>query len=211
MNNYINVIEDNNSQYHKITKVKQCKFLTYIKYIDNQEDAIKFIKKIKKENYSATHNVYAYIINDKIELYKYSDDNEPTNSAGKPIYQLLKHYNLTNIVCVVSRYYGGTNLGLNNLIKAYTKSCKDLVDSIKINKLVKSYIIELIISYNHIDKILNFLSNNNYLIKNIIYDQQITIIIAIPIIEKDILIKGLNNILNKDIILDIKDNKYIKY
>ena len=87
---------------------KKSKFLARIKPVETVEEAEEFIEAIRKEHWNATHNVPAYIIGMNQEIQKYSDDNEPSGTAGLPMLEILKAHEVVNVVVVVTRYFGGT-------------------------------------------------------------------------------------------------------
>lgn len=103
-----------------INKVKDSKFYGSISSVKDRNDAEKFIEKIREDFSDATHNVNAFRIGNKSNLIEYAaDDGEPSGSSGPPVLKAIKGKGLTNTVIVVSRYFGGTKLGIGGLIRAY--------------------------------------------------------------------------------------------
>jgi uncharacterized YigZ family protein len=100
--------------------IKKSRFIGHAKPVASEEEAIQFIEGIKKEHWSATHNCSAYMIGERDEIQKASDDGEPSGTAGKPILQVVKNQELKNVAVVVTRYFGGIMLGAGGLIRAYT-------------------------------------------------------------------------------------------
>ena len=98
---------------------KKSRFIANIFYIESESEAEDIIKEIKKEYYDARHNCFAYII-DRENISKFSDDGEPSGTAGVPILNILKGRNLSNILVIVTRYFGGTLLGTGGLVRAYS-------------------------------------------------------------------------------------------
>ncbi|AGM25550.1 IMPACT family protein [Spiroplasma chrysopicola] len=103
--------------------IKKSKFICFIQKVTSEQAAKDFIATYQAND--ATHNCYAYIIGKNTDIIRKYDDGEPTNTAGKPIWEVLKANNLTNIVCLVIRYYGGIKLGAGGLIRAYANSVRD--------------------------------------------------------------------------------------
>lgn len=99
--------------------VKGSRFLASIAPIADEEEALAFVQRIRKEGPSATHHCWAYRIARPTERFRFSDDGEPGGSAGRPILQQIEGHGLHDICCVVTRYYGGTKLGVGGLIRAY--------------------------------------------------------------------------------------------
>lgn len=100
--------------------IKKSRFIGRAKPVSTEEEALAFIEAIKKEHWSANHNCYAYVIGDRNEIQRQSDDGEPSGTAGKPILEVIKNMDLRYVVVVVTRYFGGVKLGASGLIRAYT-------------------------------------------------------------------------------------------
>ncbi|MDF2959849.1 MAG: impact family protein [Paenibacillus sp.] len=100
--------------------IKRSRFIGHARPVATEEEALQFIQSIKKEHSLATHNCSAYMIGERDEIQKQSDDGEPSGTAGKPILEVIKNQGLKNIAVVVTRYFGGIMLGAGGLIRAYT-------------------------------------------------------------------------------------------
>ena len=137
--------------------INKSKFITEIQKINNIEEINEKLKQIKQKYKDATHYCYGYIINGK---EKCSDDGEPTGTAGIPILNVLKQNNLTNILCVVIRYFGGIKLGAGGLIRAYNTSISKALNKAQITNLTNGYQITIEFNYNNLKQI-------NYLLKNL--------------------------------------------
>ena len=106
---------------------KKSRFIGRVWPVDTEEEALAKIQEIKKQHYDATHNCWAYVIKDG--PMRFSDDGEPGGTAGNPMMQVLQRENLFNVVCVVTRYFGGILLGAGGLVRAYTKGAKIAIDA----------------------------------------------------------------------------------
>ena len=106
---------------------KRSRFLGHVRPVETEEQARAFIAAMKKEYYDARHNCWCYILRDGPE--RYSDDGEPQGTAGIPMLEVFRKEGLCNLVCVVTRYFGGVLLGAGGLLRAYTKSAKDALDA----------------------------------------------------------------------------------
>ena len=106
---------------------KKSRFIGRVWPVETEEEAISKIEAMKKQHYDATHNCWAYII--KNGAVRFSDDGEPGGTAGMPMLQVLQREGLNNVVCVVTRYFGGILLGAGGLVRAYTKGVKIAVDA----------------------------------------------------------------------------------
>ena len=101
---------------------KKSRFIGRIWPVESEEEALSHIQAMKKQHYDATHNCWAYVIKDG--AVRFSDDGEPGGTAGMPMVQVLQREGLFNVVCVVTRYFGGILLGAGGLVRAYTKGTK---------------------------------------------------------------------------------------
>ena len=103
-------------------EIKKSRFICHVKRVYSEEEARAFIAAIKKEHYKATHNCSAFIVGERSEIKRTSDDGEPSGTAGIPMLGVLENHNLTNLCVVVTRYFGGIKLGAGGLIRAYSHS-----------------------------------------------------------------------------------------
>lgn len=106
---------------------KKSRFIGRIWLVETEEEALSKIQEMKKQHYDATHNCWAYIIHGG--AVRFSDDGEPGGTAGMPMLQVLQREGLNNVVCVVTRYFGGILLGAGGLVRAYTRGAKIAVDA----------------------------------------------------------------------------------
>lgn len=106
---------------------KRSSFLGHVRMVETEDEAKAFVTEMKKKFYDARHNCWCYTIKDG--AVRYSDDGEPQGTAGIPMLEVLKREGVTNVVCVVTRYFGGVLLGTGGLLRAYTKSAKDALDA----------------------------------------------------------------------------------
>ncbi|WP_281890023.1 YigZ family protein [Paenibacillus sp. YYML68] len=100
--------------------IKKSRFIGYAKPVVSEAEAIAFIEEIKKQHRMANHNCSAYMLGERDEIQKASDDGEPSGTAGKPILEVIKNQGLKNVAVVVTRYFGGIMLGAGGLVRAYT-------------------------------------------------------------------------------------------
>ena len=106
---------------------KKSRFIGRVWCVESEEEALARIQEMKKQHYDASHNCWAYVIKDG--PMRFSDDGEPGGTAGNPMMQVLQREELFNIVCVVTRYFGGVLLGAGGLVRAYTKGAKIAIDA----------------------------------------------------------------------------------
>ena len=111
------------------TKIKGSKFIGCVFFCESENEAVSVLETIRKKYYDATHHCFAYRIGlGKEIIFRYSDDGEPNGTAGKPIYDRLEGPNLTNLILIVTRYYGGTKLGTGGLTHAYSETSRQVLD-----------------------------------------------------------------------------------
>ena len=130
---------------------KRSEFIGHISPAETNEDAINFINHIKENNRKARHNVYAYILRDG-NISRYSDDGEPQGTAGIPVLEVRKT-NLTDVCCVVTRYFGGILLGGGGLVRAYSHSTALAIEAAEVLKMYKCSELILSLSYDLYGKI----------------------------------------------------------
>ena len=139
--------------------IKKSRFIGYGKPVANEEEAIAFIDEIKKQHWNATHNCSAYVIGERDEIQKASDDGEPSGTAGKPILEVMKNQGLKNTVIVVTRYFGGILLGAGGLIRAYTDGAVAAIEAADAIVKVLHQEVFVEIDYTWLGKLENELRN----------------------------------------------------
>jgi uncharacterized YigZ family protein len=142
-------------------KEKGSKFLGYAYPCSSVEEVKAHLERLRKENHGCVHVCYAYCLGSKKEDYRYSDDGEPSNSAGAPMYGQIKSFDLTNVLVVVVRFYGGTNLGVGGLINAYRTAAKGAFENATIIEDENREIIELTFSYASMPFVMNAVKSCN--------------------------------------------------
>ena len=162
--------------------IKNSRFICFLYQVESKEEISNILEKTRKTYYDATHCCYAYIL-DEIKLA--SDDGEPSGTAGIPILNVLKKNDLTNILGVVVRYFGGIKLGAGGLVRAYTKSVQDALEENKIVKLIDGYLVELKIPYEISKKVDYLLKNIKIINKD--FQEEISYTIEIPVTDLNII------------------------
>lgn len=131
---------------------KKSEFIGYLAPVKTSEEAVAFINEIRALHRKATHNVYAYILRDGTTA-RYSDDGEPQGTAGVPVLDVLKKEGLTDLCCVVTRYFGGILLGGGGLVRAYSHAAKIAVDASRRMIMCACHRLELTLDYTLYGKI----------------------------------------------------------
>lgn len=137
---------------------KKSKFIGYVKPVKSVNEATDFINKIKSKHWDATHNVYAYILREN-NLQRYSDDGEPSGTAGVPVLDVLLKNGVVDVCVVVTRYFGGTLLGAGGLVRAYSHGSKIALNSGNIITMAPCKILSVCIDYSFYER-LNILLND---------------------------------------------------
>ena len=130
-----------NETYINTIIISKSEFITRLFRVNNIDEVNKNLAETRKKHYDASHNCYAYILGDNAEIEKCSDDGEPLKTAGAPMLDALKKNNVTNILAITTRYFGGILLGAGGLVRAYSKSVSEAL------KLAKFYEVKEQIQY----------------------------------------------------------------
>ena len=142
-------------------EIKKSRFICHAKRVYSEEEARTFVTSIKKEHYKATHNCSAFIIGERSEIKRTSDDGEPSGTAGVPMLGVLENHDLTNVCVVVTRYFGGIKLGAGGLIRAYAGSVALAVKEIGIVEIKEQAGIQIQMSYAQYQEYDNFLKEHH--------------------------------------------------
>lgn len=168
-------------QYKTVTKqaeaeqiIEKSRFIAYVKPVESKEEADAFIAAVKAEHKSATHNVPAFVIGDQFQLQWASDDGEPQGTSGAPMVQMLVKEGITNVVIVVTRYFGGIKLGTGGLVRAYTSSAKLGLETAGICEVKEMAVLQYKVDYSFLSKIQNMAQGGLFNIEDIIYEADVT-------------------------------------
>jgi len=188
---------------------KKSRFIASVKPVTSEEEAISFINELKAKYWDATHNVYAYSIGGNNIVQRYSDAGEPSGTAGLPMLEVIKRMNVQNLAVVVTRYFGGTLLGAAGLIRAYGKSAALGIEKagIVIKRLCKE--VSVIIEYTLFGKLQSLLISQGYTIKDIVYEQDVELIVYVFVDEVESFNKIVTEATNARAIVEIGDDTYI--
>ena len=166
-------------------EIKKSRFICHAKRVYSEEEARNFITAIKKEHYKATHNCSAFIIGERSEIKRTSDDGEPSGTAGVPMLGVLENHNLTNVCVVVTRYFGGIKLGAGGLIRAYAGSVALAVKEIGITEIKEQAGIAIQMSYTQYQEYSNFLKEHDLMELETNFTDQVDTMIYVDKEEKE--------------------------
>lgn len=188
--------------------INKSKFIANTKHVMSEEEAIAFINEMKDKYKDATHNVSAYIINSNIPTKRYDEDGEPQGSSARPILSVMEMEGLSNIVCVVTRYFGGIKLGVGGLVRAYSGAFKKSIEG-QIYDYGSFLKYKLTFPYAEFDKIKNYLSHTVYDLDNLEYMENISADIYIKEEDSEEFLETLKNLSNRELDYELVD-EYIK-
>lgn len=135
--------------------IERSRFITYVKPVSSKEEADEFITAIKKKHRDATHNVPAMVIGEKMQIQWASDDGEPQGTSGAPMVMMMVNAGITNVVVVVTRYFGGIKLGTGGLARAYTSSAKLGLEAAGICEIWEQSCLTFAFDYTYLAKLQN--------------------------------------------------------
>ena len=162
---------------------KKSKFICHLYSVKNVDEITEILKSEKKKYYDARHLYFAYILGDDASDIKCSDDGEPSGTAGRPMLDVLQKEGVTDILCVVIRYFGGTLLGTGGLVRAYQSTLKDAIEKSSFKNESEAVIVKYKYAYNFDAKISSYLRDKNIKVLANDYSDMVEITI---VLEKDI-------------------------
>lgn len=168
--------------------------------MQSKEEADTILNKVRKEFWDATHNVYAYRIEGNIN--RFSDDGEPQGTSGFPVFNVLESKNISNVLVVVTRYFGGILLGKGGLVRAYTKAAQVGLESAEVIEIKEMIKYELICDYGQKDRVLHLLEKNQIKI-TIEFSEKVKIFIEIPFDKKENFEEEIEKLSNGQFIMNI--------
>lgn len=161
---------------------KKSKFIAYIAPVSSEQEALDIIDAKKKQYHDARHNCSAYILTDAAgnTVSRFSDDGEPSGTAGRPILDVLEGSDIIGIVCVVTRYFGGILLGTGGLVRAYSAAAKAALENADTTLVLSGWEASLTCSYNDLGKVEYILRENDVPILDTVYENDVKMSLVIP-------------------------------
>lgn len=178
---------------------KKSKFIGYAKPVKTQEEAVEFISEIKSKHWDATHNVYAYVLREN-NIQRYSDDGEPSGTAGVPVLDVMLKESLVDVCVVATRYFGGTLLGAGGLVRAYSHTSKIALEAAGIITMAQCSIMSAEVDYSFYDRLNILLSDFSAVILNTSFSDKVCVEFSV----KENIVDSLNAKL-----IDVSNGKYI--
>ncbi len=177
---------------------KKSKFIGYAKPVKTQEEAVEFISGIKSKHWDATHNVYAYVLREN-NIQRYSDDGEPSGTAGVPVLDVMLKESLVDVCVVATRYFGGTLLGAGGLVRAYSHTSKIALDAAGIITMAQCSVMSAEVDYSFYDRLNILLSDFSAVILNTSFSDKVCVEFSVK--------ENIVDLLNAKLI-DVSNGKY---
>jgi len=175
MKYYYSVAKDRKKE----LKIKRSTFIAHLHFVQTMQEAKVYISAISDEYKTANHNCWAYIVGEKSETFHSSDAGEPSGTAGHPMLNALKKHDMTNIVVVITRYFGGVKLGIRGLIEAYGETVEAAINISPLTKLVKLSSYKISCQYDFAEQLKYKIEQLNAEVKSVDYAADVTITISI--------------------------------
>ena len=180
---------------------KKSKFIATLCYIKNEEQANNLIKDIKKQYHDARHNCFAYrVMTESGVVERFSDDGEPSGTAGGPMLNILGKNNLCNVLVVVTRYFGGILLGTGGLVRAYSDATIKVINSATIARETIGLEAEIEIEYAQLEGFKYYCNKNNIRIVNVVYEDNIKCYVEVTKEELETIVSGGCGILRYEVV-----------
>lgn len=177
-----------------IYKEKGSRFIALAQHVSDSEEIKPIIDKIRKDNHDAKHHCYAYMLGHERLLWRVSDDGEPSGTAGKPILGQINSYQLTNILIIVSRHFGGTLLGVSGLINAYRSAAYDAINNAKIIECTLQEIFEITYPYILMNDVMKILKEEGIGQSDQIFDLECCMKINFRVSAREKILKRLSRL-----------------
>ncbi len=152
---------------------KKSRFIGNVFRVENASEAEEKIAEISKKYWDARHNCYAYVIGANSEITKCSDNGEPSGTAGKPILEVINGSGITNVLIIVTRYFGGVLLGTGGLVRAYTQAAQAGLAACEVGEMVYAQKLTAVVGYNMINNVQYYLGQNDISIADSRYEADV--------------------------------------
>lgn len=188
---------------------KKSRFIATVTPVSSEDEATEFINGLKTKYWDATHNVYAYYIGGSNIIQRFSDDGEPSGTAGMPVLEVIKRAGVQNVAVVVTRYFGGTLLGAAGLIRAYSKSAALGLEAAVFIRRQLCVEMNIVVEYTLFGKVQSQLIAEGYVIKHVIYGQDVEIIVYVPVENEEQFVKFVIEVTNARAIVEAGEKTYV--
>ncbi len=187
---------------------KKSRFIATVRPVTTEQEALELISECRTEFRDATHNVYAYTVQEN-NICRYSDDGEPSGTAGVPVLEVLNKEGLTDVAVVITRYFGGTLLGAGGLVRAYGKTAKLGIDKAKITEKIYCHRLEIKTPYDLLGKVRYLIETGDYILGNIEYTDQVNVTAYVKYDLLDLFLQEMEETTNAAVSPAISGEMYI--
>lgn len=175
MSDYLTLAKESSDEFIE----KRSRFIGYAKPVKTQDEAMDFINSIRSKHWDATHNVYAYVLREG-QSRRYSDDGEPSGTAGVPVLDVLLKENITDCVVVATRYFGGVLLGAGGLVRAYSHTSKIAVEAAGIIKMSVCSVMSVTCDYNFYGRLSSLIPEYGGITEDTDFGENVTVKFYLP-------------------------------
>lgn len=197
------------AQGQKEITIERSVFIGTAKVVADEAAALEFIQEMKKKYYDATHNVYAYVLGDDNNIQRFSDDGEPSGTAGIPVLEVLKKNDVRNVCVVVTRYFGGIKLGKGGLVRAYGKGAVAALEAAEVVWRRLYQVAEVSVDYTLLGMLQNQLKLAGYATRDIRYDESVHFEVYVLDKEKDDFCAKVIDWCNARVEIKVIDEEYL--
>lgn len=175
-------------------KEKGSRFIAQAFHVSDQEEIKSIVERIKKEHHSARHNCYAYMLGAERLNWRINDDGEPSGTAGRPILGQINAFNLTDVLIVVTRYFGGILLGTSGLKNAYKRAAAEAINNNEITEMVLKESIKLFFPYQSLNDVMKIIKEENLSITDQLFEAECSMRVDIRLTEKEKILNRLSRV-----------------
>ena len=158
---------------------RKSRFLGRLVFVKSEEEVNQFLDLIRREHYNARHHCYAYILGDQGQVKRFSDDREPSGTAGRPILEIMERTQLSNALLVVTRYFGGVLLGTGGLVHAYQNSARLAIENSLLVERYQGYLCKVEMDYSMLGKVQFILREDGIEILSSEYNEKVSLELAL--------------------------------
>lgn len=187
---------------------KRSKFTGRLWRVETPEEATAKIKKMRETYWDATHNCWAYILREG-NIMRYSDDGEPQGTAGQPILEVLRHKELVNVCCVVTRYFGGILLGTGGLVRAYTQGAKIALEAVGVMRMSLYDVLLIACPYPLYEIVLHLLPDLECAVEDTDFGADVTLTCTIPAGGAPALNAALGDVTSGQVYAEVMESKFM--
>jgi uncharacterized YigZ family protein len=188
---------------------KKSRFIGAARPAESEAEAMEFLAEVRRRNKDASHNVFAYLCGEGGLSKRYGDDGEPRGTAGPPVLEVIEKSGLSDVVVVVTRYFGGTLLGAAGLIRSYGKAASFAVNAAGIVERTLARRVVFLVEDALYDVVKNFLDKGGYIVSGISYGVDIELTVTVPYSDSDALCARVVELTAGSVVIDYTEDIYI--